>query len=536
MTVRNSQPVPFTPLGVTDAVDALFPGSCLNLQNLVFDRVNRGAVVPRPGVVQATAFPGFNTPGVVSAALAVGTRIYGLIATARNPGYDEPFCYDTATNAFVTVSGVLAGNVPATPSTSGAWTPPTMDVVGTKVVVTHPGFSGSNYIGVFDLTNPAAPAWDAGNTTTTALPSIPLWVRQFYGRAYYGVGNQVMMSDPLAATVIGTTSAANTLTLGDSASSTAGVGLPLNTSSGGILGSLIVFKPNAIFQITGDPAGSNTLALNTLASNIGCVAPRTAVSTPAGIMFIATDGPRIVDLSGNVGYPQQNDAQGCDLVSPFAQATNPSRMCAAFNNATYRVAFDAPLNVWNAVYTSADYWFDSMFGRWNGAHTFAYHVAVPVGSTFYLASNSTPGALFKSDAVPNSTTVYTDNGSAFTCNVTSSALTGSAMSESALVESTIELCSQATDTSYYLTVFDDQNNPLSVATISIKTPTPLWGTAKFGQFQWRNSQSSSHAYQIPWVNPIVFNKAIFQALVTAAQFVSIKSSSHRVQALRYVKT
>jgi hypothetical protein len=526
MAIREANPLLFRATGIADSVDALFDGSCQSLQNLIFDRTNRGSCVPRPGVVQVTNFPGFSSPGVVSVMLTVGTLVYGMVATARTPGFDEPFIYDTVAEAFITVTGVTAGNVPATQGTTGDWTPPTMDVVGTKVVVTHPGFSGSNFIGWFDTTTYA---WSAGNTSTNALPSVPLWVAQFFGRAYYGIKNTVYMSDPLAATVIGATSIANVLTPGDSTNTLVAKGLPLNTSTGGILGSLIVFKAGAIFQITGDPSLSN-LSLNTLAINIGCQAPRSVASTPVGIFFISTDGPRVVNLAGQVAYLQPN---GNDVVAPFASAPNPSRMCAAYNNSTYRVAFDTSWTVWNSVYTYLDYWFDLMSSRWNGSHTFQYHCAIPVGSSFYLASNTAPGALYQSDAVLSESSVYQDLGTSYNCLLVSAAMNGAPMTMSQIVESTIELCSSASSASYYLVGYDDQNNPLSIATISLKTPQPLLGSSKFGQFDWRSSQVASTNLTIPWVNPIVCKKLILYMRVVAAEFVSIKTASFRVQPLRY---
>src|SRR6185312_2020992 len=414
MAIRNSLPVTFIPSGLTDAVDqaSSFPGACQSLSNLIFDRQNRGAVIARPGVSLSTSFPGFSSPGVVSAQLSVGTRIYGLIGTSRNSGMDEPFCYDTASGMFVTVANVLSTNVPATQPTSGTWNPQTMDVIGGRVVVTHPGFSGSNYIGWFDISgfvitptatttstsatltsvssttgvlpgmivtgtgvpanttvvsttastivmsNPAsasgtvtvtvtggsfaAPQWGAGNTTTNELPSVPIWVAQFFGRAYYGCANQVLFSDSLSPLTISNTNFAASLTLGDTTNSTGAVGLPSNASSQGILQSLIVFKAGSVYQIVGDItlSGSAALSLNEIADNVGCSMPRTAQSTLYGVVFIGSDGPRIVDLGGQLQYLKRNSDVSPDIAAPFSNATDPTRACAAYNNGIYRIALD----------------------------------------------------------------------------------------------------------------------------------------------------------------------------------------------------
>lgn len=535
MAIRNATPMNFVPTGLTDAIDqsSAFPGACQVLQNLVFDRTNRGAVIPRPGVVKDTSFSGFTSPGVVSVMMSVGTLIYGMIASGRNPGYDEPFCYDTVAKTFITVSGVTSGNVPLTQSISGAWTPPTMDVVGIYVIVTHPGFSGSNFFGYFNITNPAAPTWTAGNTTTNALPSVPLWVAQFYGRAYFGISNKVYFTDSLALSISNTNFAA-VLTIDDTSNTTCAVGLPMSNATGGVLQSLVVFKQNSIWQISGDiSVSSSPLSLNKLASNIGCTMPRTAQSSPLGIFFISTDGPRVVALNSSVQYLQANGGNSPDIVSPFSLATNASRACACYNNGIYRVGFDASFSTWNNTYTSADYWYDTIFNRWNGPHTFPFHCATSVNGIFYLASNSNSGALFTSNVSPSSSTVYTDNGASYNIQIVSSCMAGAPMTESAIVESTIELSSSSLGVSYYIVMYDDQNNPLSIATITTPQINPLWGTNKFGQFNWRSSVTSSHTYTIPWVNPIVAKKMILSVMSTAAANMSIKESMFRVQTLGY---
>src|SRR5487761_2466171 len=134
MAISKSLPMRFTPRGLVDAFDATdkFPGACQALTNLVFDPSNPELVVTRPGVTQLASFSagGFSNPGFISVHGAIGTRVYGMIATSRNSGKDEPFCFDTATGSF----------------------------------------------GAIDVTTPSAPAWNVHNTVTTLLPSVPLAV------------------------------------------------------------------------------------------------------------------------------------------------------------------------------------------------------------------------------------------------------------------------------------------------------------------------------------------------------------------------
>ena len=83
----------------------------------------------------------FINPKFIS--IQAGTRVYGMVATDRNAGHDEPFVYENATSSFLTVTGITALNTPTSPPTIGDWVPPTLTVVGVMVVITHPGFDGS---------------------------------------------------------------------------------------------------------------------------------------------------------------------------------------------------------------------------------------------------------------------------------------------------------------------------------------------------------------------------------------------------------
>lgn len=535
MPIRNSQPVQSLPTGITDAVDqsSAFPGACQILSNLVFDRDNRGAVVARPGVTSASTFPGFTTPTTVSVMFTVGTLIYGMIGSARNPGFDEPFLYNTVTNAFVTITGITGANVPTTQSNVGDWTPPTMDAMGIFILVTHPGFSGANRFGWLDVTNPAAPVWNAGNTTVNLLPNKPQWVKQFFGRAYFGVGNAVYFTDSLVLSISNTNFAA-VLTLDDQSASTGCGGLPLSQTSGAILQSLVVFKGSSIWQISGDIAiTSNPLSLNQLMVNCGCVAPRTIQSTPMGILFIANDGPRYIDLGGRVNYLQVRQGITPDIVAPFATATFPSRMIGTYSNSVYRVCLDGPFSIWDTAYTSQDYWYDFIFQRWTGPHSFDYHCATGVLNTFYIASNNVNGTLFTSAVAPTTTSTYTDNGADVTCELVTCTIEGAPMTMSAVVESTIELGGAGLGTVYYISMYDDENNNLGPATIKLSETNPLWGSVKWGQFLWRSALTNSQVFSIPWVNAVVFKKMVMSIRVVAAKNVSIKSAYFRVQTLGY---
>ena len=526
MPIRNSHPVSFFAQGLSDAFDqqSAFPGACASLANFIFDRSTRGSVIARPGVTSASTFPGFSgLVGAISVMLAVGTRIYGMLVTTRNPGFDEPFVYETSNNTFITVSNVLAGNVPAAQGLTGAWTPPTIDVIGTKVVVTHPGFSGANVIGWFDISTPATPSWNAGNTAVNALPSKPQWVAQFFNRAYFGIGNAVYFTDSLNAVSISNANFAGVLTLGDTSSTVGASGLAFSTSSAGILSSLVVFKPNSIYQISGDitGTGSTALSLNTMSANIGSSSPRTFASTPQGIYFIASDGPRLIDLRGQLQYLKRDDSVTPDVVAPFTNGTTLSRACGSYNNGIYRVCLDTVVNNGGiggpTAVPAADFWYDALFLRWTGIHTFGYHCIVPVGGSFYVASNAATGILFKSDVVPTASSVFSDNSIATTCTMKSSLLTDpELMAVLCVVETTLEISRLAPSALYTVTAIDDLNNTIDSVNVAY-VGTPIFGV--------------NHAATVPWSKPIVFKKLFVQVSAAGALGTAMRELKLRFQKL-----
>ena len=156
MPQRRARPVRFAPKGCSDAVDgsSAFPGAMAQLANLAPDPAMNGSFVPRPGAYLDIDFAalGYTTPAFISSSLVIGNLCYGTIASGLNAGNDEPFCVDLLMRSAIAVSGITAGNTPASPPPSGAWTPPIIAQVGSRVVVTHPGFPGGAVkFGWFDV-------------------------------------------------------------------------------------------------------------------------------------------------------------------------------------------------------------------------------------------------------------------------------------------------------------------------------------------------------------------------------------------------
>lgn len=147
MALRNAQDVTLQPAGVSDALDGTNapPGAMARLANLIPARNTDKVFVPRPAAVQKVDLTGISATGLVTVILVLGTRVYGMIESTTYAGKDEPFCYDLATNSFVTIDGVSSGLLPSTVASTGDWVPATMvAVTNTLILVTHPGFPGSS--------------------------------------------------------------------------------------------------------------------------------------------------------------------------------------------------------------------------------------------------------------------------------------------------------------------------------------------------------------------------------------------------------
>ncbi|QTO49467.1 hypothetical protein [Burkholderia latens] len=535
MAIRNAKPVRFTPKGLCDAFDATdaFAGACQLLTNLVFDQGNPELIVARPGVgAAATTFGGFNTPTYVSVHTVIGTVAYGMVSTARNPGFDEPFAFNLLTSSFITISGVTSSNVPASPATSGAWTPPTMAVVGTKILITHPGFSGlsTNFFGVIDISNPAAPAWSSSNLATNPLTAVPTSVANFNNRAYFSVGNVLNFSDPLAP--LTRTNASQAVTIGDTTPITAQSGLPIQTTSAGVIGALIVFKAGQVWQVTGDPA-TNNLALNYISLTTGCVSPRSVVQGPFGIFFAGIDAPYILNFLGTLvplssrpgtDYP-------ADLQVPFQNTTQPSRIAAAFAGNTYRTC--VPTLIQGQQQTN-DYWYDIRRKRWNGPHSFAYDCASQYGESFVLSSAAQGAALFVSTTIPTSNSSYQDAGASIVCHMQSSNFpkTGH-MQQVQVVESTIELSSTGSQAQFNLTALNDQLTTLGTTFVITPSSGNQWGSFNWGAGNWSANASFPHVYTIPWPGALVFQKMSIDVQVTPVNAVKIGTFFARYQDAGY---
>jgi hypothetical protein len=534
--LRNPAIYRWSPLGLSDARDdqRAFPGACKVLTNLIHDPVSSNMLAPRSASTSLTTFGGFTTPGVVSVMLAVGTRIFGMVASGLNAGYDQPFCYDTATGAFVSISGITSSNVPVTLGTSGAWTPPSMAVVGNYIVIAHPGYTmTSGPVGTINLTTLAYTTGNMMNGTTSVFSAVPTFVAQFYNRAWYAVGSQAYFSNALAP--LSQTDAGQFLTLGASTEPiTCFVPQGISTATQGILTALVAFKAGSVWQITGDwnYGGSTTggnLALNQITASVGCSAPRTAVPTPMGIMFMAVDGIRTIPpLSMVVSEPNT------DVVFPFFNCTQPTRACAAYAADTYRISLDTVTTT--DVLGRFEYWFSLKVGKWTGPHTFPADTIASLGNSFVLTVNSIGATIWASNPFTTSSDTFIENGVALTVNMTSSLINPEPpMSEKASVEMTVGAVYGAQ--AYTVQVLDGQGNLVNQATLnSVLIPT-LWGASGVvwggPGLVWGAAPYNTNVAALAFSAPLVFKTCQLVLTGQSGQYFRLGRFDFRYEALQY---
>lgn len=299
MSSLPGAPLRLVPTGVADTLDNAnsSPGRCTALTNIIPDPSTDGVWQCRPAAIVIMDFVSFDTPTVVSAGIQLGTRVYGLIGSARNPGCDEPFVYDIASGAFLTVDGIAADNVPFTQPFTGDWTPPTADVIGSRIVFTHPGFAGTaNFYGWFDTSGFDSTTLLGGTTSGSdilkPISDDPLTAGVTIGMKISGAGipaNSVVtaVSDTSItisnnATATSTQALTGTVTAGSTVvnfvspdplssgvvvgSTVTGTGIPANTTVTAVTDSSITLSAPATAGAAISVAGTATSASNVLSA------------------------------------------------------------------------------------------------------------------------------------------------------------------------------------------------------------------------------------------------------------------------------
>lgn len=529
MGLRNAQPVKFSPVGLSDALDSsnVFPGAMQLLQNLIPDVTTKNVWTCRPAATTAVNFStssadfsaaDFNSidfftqyavagAGFISVIDVIGNRVYGMIATARNPGHDEPFIWDMVAQSFVAVNGITAANTPISPATAGAWVPPTMDLIGSKMIVTHPGFTGAGgaFFGWFDISTFAAPTWNAGNTAVNALVAPPSAVKQFGQRAYYivnGVQPAVVASDVLNPLIC--TNASYVLTFGDTTPLVALGALPLNSSlTGGIIQAIVVFKASSMYEVMGDFAStSNPITINGFNVVVGTLSPNAVTITPKGLAFIAVDGMRVVDFASKISDPV--GFAGMGVAAPFVNIVVPSRAVSACNSNVFRVALQTQ-GVAGVV--NVEYWYDIGRASWNGPHTCNSALMQAYSNTFVITMMGVNSILFKSDPVQTSSSTFIENGVQLQIDWQTSVLPDSqAMAEFNLLETTINMVGATNASTYGIQAITANGAVLDTVNLSLNSGGAKWGAFVWGGALWSVSITGLMPVPINWHTPIVFRK------------------------------
>jgi hypothetical protein len=144
--------------------------------------------------------------------------------------------------------------------------------------------------------------------------------------------------------------------------------------------------------------------------------------------------------------------------------------------------------------------------------------------------------LFRSDPFPNTSTVYTDNGSAFTSSLKSSDLPkAEVMSMKQVIESTIELSAAGASVNYGINVYDDAGNFITGSNVLTQVAGALWGSNLWGDGSvWKSSLNQPKTYQIEWTAPLVFNKLAIEVSAIAGSSVAIGTFFARFQKTGYM--
>lgn len=531
MVLNNQQPITWDPVGVSDAVDGsnVFKGSMEFLRNLVPDPSTKNIFVPKPAATLMTDFStsGIASPGFIPAYKVIGDRVYGFVATSSPSGKDVPFVYDIAADSFVTVSGINAGNTPDSVSSSGAWTPPTIAVVGAKVIFTHPNFGASAPIGILDITTPATPAWSSGNTSPTALPGVPVAVESFAGRAYYAYENDTIFSNILEPDQV--QNATQVLTIGDDAPITGFGKMPLKSLTAGSLEALFVFKAKSINQITGDVA-LNSLLNSEVATGIGTESPLSISATPQGLYFISQHGLRNISVGGEVSPVIGADGSGVSV--PFINSTIPSRISAGFNINTYRVNTQ---NSFIPTLPYQDFWFNTDLGIWTGPHTFPASLVESYEGTFIITPQGIDGQLWQSDIVPLDSSSYIENGEQLEFLYQTTLLPDApTMNENTIIETSVGIQFSKVGGTVNFFALDEDDKQLDLISKSVDVDATFWDIDEWGNGFWGGNITKYQHIRVPWSKPLVFGQAKFGASGNAVNGFKIGAWRNRYQFLGYM--
>jgi len=528
MAIANTRVKRFSPTGASDSLDATdeFPGACSAITNLVPDLSTRNVwtCIPKPVALldfnSSPNLPGGHSAGQAVVFKVVGSFVYGLFLDATSL-VDRPFAFNLLTSSWVTVTG--PGAIPSTYSgVGGAGKPvPTMDLVGTHLIVTHPNYIvPGTYFGVFTISNPAAPVYTTGDITgAITFSGLGLtrpvdWVRQFNQRAYYGC-NGISQPSAVASDVLNSgnvTNASQVLTFGDNLPLTAAAGLPLSNQLGGIIQSLMIFKGiENIYQVTGDFALTN-ISINTLNIPTGTASPRTIVSTPLGLAFVSPDGLRIIDQSATISPVIGSNGSGISIPMSSISGgvlTSNIKMAAGCDGSIIRIGFSN-----NLISFEQEYWYDLTLKTWSGPHDFVPNMYDLYNGSFVVSTDGLGSSFYSAPRYPLPASTFSG-----TFTLKSAMLEDNGqMAASELSEMQIVAASAASNT-LTVTLLDSSSNTINSSSVTINPTGATPGLAP---------------YKIDFPAISVFNRMSVQVTGNSAAGVRIGDVWMRLKTLGYI--
>lgn len=503
-----------------------------------------GSVVGGPGIPPGTTVTAFGTFGLLTTGVTHSgtTALDGLASTVG-----------VAVGQTVEGIGIAGGTVVAAIVSSSAITLSQAAISsagtailfsGATITLSQAASADGNNI-AFMVTG--TPQWGAGDTDHNNLPSVPLAVAQYNGRAYYACGVfGILFSDSGFPTRISNTTAVQALTTNDGLAVTMIAPLQLSTLLGGIVQSLVAFEGTAkMQQITGDLA-TNNLTMNALPVATGTQAPLSCAPFLNGLAFVSPEGLRYIDFSGKVSDPL--GVSGSGITVPFTYSAFPSRICAAANRKVIRITTQNTMAVdlktkngvdtgWPSP-TTQEWWFYIDSQKWCGPHTCAASTIQPWGKSFAITFVAGGGpVIYKSDSSPGPGSVYEELGLQMQWIYATALLPDSGdMAMNSVIEMllTAQLPGGQVPFAYATSDWGGQ--------LDVPEPQAIWGKAVWGNFTWGKGGAPIEAdagvgtfrqRQIAWDVPLIFKQASIQVNGYSVAGLRVGNLYMRYQRLGY---
>ncbi len=357
----------------------------------------------------------------------------------------------------------------------------------------------------------AAPLWAAGNLNDNPLPNLATWIRQYAGSACYAVNT---VSPPSAAVVFSDANdplrrsdalAVQVLTFDSAVPINCLARLGLQTITGGVAQSLIVFQQDVfIQQITGTPT-NKTAAVSLLNDSVGTQSPNSVQPTPLGLLFAAPDGVRRIDLGGNIS--KTIGRRGMGVTTPMLFVANPGRVAAAYNESVYRISLQ---NGSVQGTPTQEYWYHEDDDIWSGPHTFPAAVicATETPHSFAMFAPGINAKLWNSNAYASLAATYVENGVQMTFDWQTGLLPDTLqMQMNDLGAASLAIAVPAQQT-IEISVTDEKGVGLDQVQLSGAGSLPApWGTMLWGTGLWGAGVSYYRQQHLNWNHPIVFKQA-----------------------------